>query len=147
LQPRGARRIRFAENFDPRRASSRTNGEPEGATMANDYVTTAREVSENAQLLRQATPELMKGFAQMGATVYTNGALSAKTKELIALAIGISLRCDGCIAAHTKSAIKKGATREEIAETVATAIHMGGGPSMVYGGEALHAYDQFVREG
>lgn len=115
--------------------------------MANDYVTTARAVSENVRLLRQATPDLMKGFAQMGTSVYADGALSAKTKELMALAIGISLRCEGCIAAHTKSAVKQGATRAEVAETVATAIHMGGGPSMFYGGEALQAYDQLAREG
>jgi AhpD family alkylhydroperoxidase len=86
----------------------------------------------------------MKGFAQMGKATYTDGALSAKVKELIALSIGVSLRCDGCIAAHTKSAMDHGASREEIAEAVATAIHMGGGPSMVYAGEALRAYDQFV---
>jgi AhpD family alkylhydroperoxidase len=112
--------------------------------MANDYPATAKEVSENAQLLRQAAPELMKGFAQMGKATYTDGALSAKHKELIALAIGVSLRCDGCIAAHTKSAMDHGASRAEIAEAVATAIHMGGGPSMVYGGEALRAFDQFA---
>lgn len=115
--------------------------------MANDYVTSACEVSENAQLLRQATPELMKGFAGMGAAVYKDGALSAKVKELIALSIGISARCEGCIAHHVKSAIKHGASREEVSEVIATAIHMGGGPSMVYGGEALRAYDQLVQEG
>ncbi|MBK1697333.1 carboxymuconolactone decarboxylase family protein [Rhodovibrio salinarum] len=114
--------------------------------MATDYPATAKNVSENAQLLRQAAPELMKGFVQMGKATYADGALSAKVKELIALSIGVSLRCDGCIAAHTKSAMRYGATREEVAEAVATAIHMGGGPSMVYGGEALRAYDQFAAE-
>lgn len=115
--------------------------------MAHDYPNTAKEVSENAQLLRQAIPDLMKGFAGMGAATYKDGALTGKVKELIALAIGISLRCEGCIAHHTKSAIDHGATREEVSEAIATAIHMGGGPSMVYGGEALRAFDQFSNKG
>ncbi len=114
--------------------------------MAADYPQTAKEVSENAQMLRQAIPDLMKGFAGMGAATYKDAALSARTKELIALAIGISLRCEGCIAHHTKSAIAHGASREEVAEAIATAIQMGGGPSMVYGGEALRAYDQLTSD-
>ena len=66
----------------------------------------------------------------------------SKTKELIALAIGIAARCDGCLAFHAKAAAKYGATREEILETIAVAVYMGGGPSMIYGAEALEAFDQ-----
>jgi len=112
--------------------------------MAHDYKQVAAEVSENAQLLRQAVPEAMKGFAALGGGAYKDGALSPKIKELIALAIGITVRCEGCVGAHAKSAFQRGATREEVAEAIAVAIHMGGGPSMVYGGEALRAYDQFA---
>ena len=115
--------------------------------MATDYPTTAQGVSENAKMLREAAPDLMKGFFQMGKANYADGALSAKVKELMALAIGVSLRCEGCIAAHVKSAMDYGATREEVAEAVSTAVHMGGGPSMVYAGEALRAYDQFAAKG
>ena len=68
----------------------------------------------------------------------------AKTKELMALAIGIAIHCDGCVAFHTKMAHQQGATREEVAETVALALYMGGGPEAVYGGDALRAYDQFT---
>jgi AhpD family alkylhydroperoxidase len=62
----------------------------------------------------------------------------------MALAIGITVHCDGCVAYHTKMAHQHGATREEVAETVALAVYMGGGPAAVYGGGALRAYDQFA---
>jgi len=78
--------------------------------------------------------------------VYPDGALDNKTKELIALAIGVTVRCDGCVAHHAMACLDKGATREEIVEAIAVAIHMGGGPSMVYGAEALEAYDQHVKD-
>jgi AhpD family alkylhydroperoxidase len=68
--------------------------------------------------------------------------IETKTKELMALAIGIAVHCDGCVAYHTKMAHQHGATREEVAETVALAIYMGGGPAAVYGADALRAYDQ-----
>ena len=115
--------------------------------MATDFPATAKDVSESAKLVREAAPDLMKGFGMMGKATYADGALSGKVKELMALAIGVSLRCEGCIAAHTKSAIDYGATREEVAEAVATAVYMGGGPSMLYGGQALRAYDQFKAKG
>ncbi|MCC0056682.1 MAG: carboxymuconolactone decarboxylase family protein [Rhodobiaceae bacterium] len=72
------------------------------------------------------------------------GALDGKTKELIALAIGIAARCDGCLAFHAKAAIEAGASRAEILETIGVAIYMGGGPSMIYGAEALEAFDQLT---
>ena len=60
---------------------------------------------------------------------------------LYLLAIGITARCDGCLAFHAKAAKKHGATREEIIETIAVALYMGGGPSMIYGAEALSCFD------
>lgn len=115
--------------------------------MTSEYPKVADAVSANAKLLREAVPETMKGFAALGAATYKDGALSPKTKELIALAIGITVRCEGCVGAHAKQAYQRGATREEVAEAISVAIHMGGGPSMVYGGEALRAYDQFAEQG
>ncbi len=71
-------------------------------------------------------------------------AIDTKTKELMALAIGIAVHCDGCVAYHAKMAHHHGASRDEVAETIALAVYMGGGPAVVYGGDALRAYDQFV---
>ena len=71
-------------------------------------------------------------------------ALAMMTRRQSALAIGIAVHCDGCVAYHTKMAYQHGATREEVAETVALAVYMGGGPAAVFGGDALRAYDQFA---
>lgn len=100
----------------------------------------------NTQLttLRRAIPGAAAGFAQLAQAASAPGALDAKTKELIALAIGIDTHCDGCIGFHIKAAIRHGATRAEVAETVAMCIYMGGGPSMMYGAKALAAFDEFA---
>ena len=81
----------------------------------------------------------MTGFGQLHKAAVADGALSAKVKELIALAIAVSARCEGCIAFHTHSALKAGASRPEILD----AVLMGGGPSAMYACEAQEALEQF----
>ncbi|MDD7909740.1 carboxymuconolactone decarboxylase family protein [Pseudovibrio exalbescens] len=97
--------------------------------------------------MRPGIPGVMKGFGEVAKNAIAPGALDSKTKELIALAIGIAARCDGCLGYHAKAAIKYGATREEVMEAIGVAIYMGGGPSVMYGAEALSAYDTFKNEG
>ncbi|MEP1932270.1 MAG: carboxymuconolactone decarboxylase family protein [Roseibium sp.] len=97
--------------------------------------------------VRQGIPGVAKGFHEVARSAIKAGALDSKTKELMALAIGIGARCDGCLAYHSKAAAKFGATREEIMETIGVAVYMGGGPSMIYGAEALAAYDVFSEDG
>lgn len=94
--------------------------------------------------LRKGIPDTAKGFGDLAKAAIADGALEKKTKELIALAIGITARCDGCLAYHARAAARYGATREEILETISVAVYMGGGPSMIYGAEALDAYDQLA---
>lgn len=89
-------------------------------------------------------PDVMKAFSQLHHAGAAEGALSAKVKELIALGIAITVRCEGCIAFHVHDAIAAGATSQEIAETIGVAVLMGGGPSVVYGCEALQALEQFT---
>lgn len=88
-------------------------------------------------------PETMAGFGELHVAAVNKGALDTKTKELIALSIGIAVHCNGCIAFHVHDALKAGANRQEILESIGVAILMGGSPSMVYGCEALEALDQF----
>ena len=64
----------------------------------------------------------MAGFGQLHKAAVADGALSAKFKELIALAIAVSARCEGCIAFHTHSALKAGASRPEILEPLGVAV-------------------------
>lgn len=89
--------------------------------------------------LGQELPAPMAGFVQLHRTAVAEGALSTKIKELIALAIAITVRCDGCISFHVHDALAAGATRQEIVEAIGVAVLMGGGPSVVYGAEALDA--------
>lgn len=93
--------------------------------------------------LSQEVPATMEGFSELHTSSIAAGALSAKMKELIALGIAITVRCDGCISFHVHDALKAGAVRAEILETIGVAILMGGGPSVVYGCEALEALNQF----
>jgi AhpD family alkylhydroperoxidase len=72
-----------------------------------------------------------------------DGALSSKVKELIALAIAVADRCDGCIASHARGAVHTGATPQEVAEMLGVTIMMGGGPSTVYAPRAWEAYQEF----
>ena len=88
----------------------------------------------------------MPGFAAMHRSAMEEGALTTATKELIALAIGICSNCDGCIAFHVHDALKAGASRVEIEETIGVAIMMGGGLAAVYGADAMVALDQFEAE-
>lgn len=96
---------------------------------------------------RRGIPEVGKAFQQLAAAATAEGALDTKTKELIALAIGITARCDGCVAFHAGAAVRHGANREEVLETIGMAIYMGGGPSPVYGARALEAYEPFAEAG
>ena len=112
--------------------------------MGKDYRALADDVVAGAAALRNAAPEVMTAFGALGKAAYSDGALSKKTKELVALAIGVAVRCDGCVAWHAKSAAKLGATREEVVELLQVAIQMGGGPSSVYAGQALRAFDTFA---
>ena len=96
-----------------------------------------------ARELREHIPETYKGFAQLHDASLAEGALSTKFKELIALAIAVADRCDGCIASHARGAVRKGATPQEVAETLGVTIMMGGGPSTVYAPRAWAAYQEF----
>lgn len=111
--------------------------------MTNNYPELATDLGKSIARLRKGIPETMKGFSLMAGAATADGALDPKTKELIALAIGVAARCDGCIAFHAKAAVHHNARREEVLETLGMAVYMGGGPSMVYAAQALDAFDQF----
>ncbi len=112
--------------------------------MHKDWKEANRSLSEAISVYRRASPKAADGFSALAQAATVPGELDMKTKELIALAIGIAGRCDGCIGFHTKAAIQQGATRQEIIDTIDVAIYMGGGPSYVYGAQTLEAYDQLA---
>ena len=93
--------------------------------------------------LRGGSAEVMKGFSALARAALEAKALDTKTKELLALGIAVATRCDACIAFHAEAAVRHGATRDEVMETMGMAIYMGAGPSVMYAAQALEAFDQF----
>jgi len=114
--------------------------------MSTDFSALSNELDARAKTLFQAIPNFAKAIGQGRIAAYADGALDAGTKELMALVIGVAMRCEGCVAHHAKLCVKKGVKREELTEALAVAIQMGGGPAMAYAGEALAAYDQFAAQ-
>lgn len=112
--------------------------------MTKDFKQIADDVINGVGLIRQGAPDAVKAFGAFSSAATAPNALDTKTKELMALAIGIAVHCDGCVAYHTKMAHQHGASRGEVAETVALALYMGGGPAAVYGADAMRAFDQFA---
>lgn len=109
-----------------------------------DYVHEYHYLEERLIRLSQELPGPMSGFARLHRKAIEGGALSAKVKEMMALAISIVVGCDGCIAYHAHDAVKAGATRQELLETIGVALLMGGGPGSIYAAHALDAIDQFL---
>ena len=114
--------------------------------MSHDYQQLANELSGKLAEFRKEIPDTMKGFGQMSRAAHSDGALDNKTKELIALAIGIASRCQGCLAFHAKALVELGCTRAQFMEMLQVAVYMGGGPSLMTAAEALLAYESFGGE-
>jgi AhpD family alkylhydroperoxidase len=113
--------------------------------MSKDFKSITSDISAGTAELRKLIPDTMNSFGAMSKAATQTKVLDEKTKELIALALGVASHCDGCIGFHTRSLARLGATREEIGETLGMAIYMGGGPSLMYAADALRAFDQFAQ--
>ena len=111
--------------------------------MAN-YKEEAGKVFNFVGKLSEVQPKIAEGFKTLHGATGEDGAVSAKNKELTALGIAIAIRCEGCIACHVQDALKAGASKEEIEETIGVAILMGGGPSVVYGNKAHEAMEEMM---
>lgn len=115
--------------------------------MKTDYVELYRNLEERMAKLGTEIPGPMTGFARLHKKAVEDGVLSRKVKEMMALAIGIVVGCEGCIAYHVHDAVDAGATRPELLETVGVGLMMGGGPGSIYAAHALDAIDQFLPVG
>jgi AhpD family alkylhydroperoxidase len=110
---------------------------------AASYRDLTQGVSKNLATLRADLPEVMKGFSEMARAATQDGALDKKTKELIALALGVAARCDACIGFHVQTLVKLKVSKAELEEMLGMAIYMGGGPSLMYAANALAAFEEF----
>ena len=106
--------------------------------------TVLRELSPLHRELRRAIPDVYQGFGELHRAAFAEGALDPRTKELIALAIGVVEGCDGCIASHGQAAARAGATRQEAAEAIGVTFLMNGGPATIYGPRAYNAFCEFA---
>ena len=113
--------------------------------MIKHWAPLTEDIKALVRTMRGDTPNVMKAFSGLAQAASAPQTLDSKTKELIALAISVAIRCDDCIGFHVKAALDHGATRAEIVETLGMAIYMGAGPSVMYATHALEAYEQFAK--
>ena len=102
------------------------------------------ELSPLTRELRHTRPDVYKSFAELHKVSLAAGSLDVVTKELMAFAIAVAERCDGCIASHARAAAYAGASREQAAEAIGVALLMRGGPATVYGPRAFDAFCEFA---
>lgn len=112
--------------------------------MHKDWPGMAAELSVALKEVRGGAPDVMRAFGAMARAALEAKALETKTKELLALGIAVAVHCDACIAFHAEAALRQGATRDEVMETMGLAIYMGAGPSVMYAAQAVEAFDQFT---
>jgi AhpD family alkylhydroperoxidase len=111
--------------------------------MTKTYRQIIQRITGGMTTLRSDITDTMQGFFALAAAVTKNGALDKKVKEQVALAIGVSTCCDGCIGFHTKVMSDVGLTKKAFEETLNIAVYMSGGPSLMYAADAMLAYEQF----
>lgn len=107
-----------------------------------DYKAITASISKSLGDLRQEMPGVMAAFSGLAEAATQAGALDKKTKELVALALAVAARCDGCIGFHTQALAKLGASKAEVNEVLGMAIYMGGGPSVMYAADAMAAFNE-----
>jgi AhpD family alkylhydroperoxidase len=102
----------------------------------------AKETIKNLRKLRQLKPDLFKGFMDWDQAIFKDGALSAKTKELMAVTAAHVTACPWCIEDHVKRAVKLGATDEEIAEAAFVAMALRAGAAFAHSSIAMAVSDE-----
>jgi len=112
--------------------------------MSKDYREITRSVSASVSKFRTDQPDVIKNFNALSAAALRDGALSEKTKELMALCLSVAGHCDACIGFHVRTLVRLGATRAELEEALGVCVYMGGGPSLMYAADALAAYEQYA---
>src|SRR6202008_492846 len=110
-------------------------------TMMLDWNDYRKQLAAGVKEIGQLSPDTVKGYMNLSAAGQKMDRLGAKVRELIALAVAVSLRCDGCITVHTEAARKTGATKEEIAEALGVAVSVNAGAALVYSARTLDAFD------
>ncbi len=112
-----------------------------GDTMAEDVKAWFEDFGKSAAKVKEQVPNTINGFGGMFAKIMQDGAVSLKTKELIAVSIGVAIQCEPCIRLHVKKCLEIGCTRQEILEATSVAVMMSGGPAYTHMPMVLETID------
>ena len=114
--------------------------------MSTDFPGKFHDLQVLLGKMSREMPGTTAGFAHLHKEATAPGTLGTKVKELMALGIAVAIHCEDCIAYHVHDAVKAGATRSEVLETLSVAIMMGGGPASMYACEAFEALQQYENQ-
>jgi AhpD family alkylhydroperoxidase len=110
--------------------------------MMLDWNEYRRQLGAGVKEIGLLSPDTVKGYVELSSAGQKKDLLGAKTRELIALAVAVTVRCDGCITVHTEAALRHGATSEEIAEALGVAVAVNAGAALVYSTRVMDAVRQ-----
>ncbi|AEC20954.1 alkylhydroperoxidase AhpD core [Pusillimonas sp. T7-7] len=111
--------------------------------MMNNWIEQLSNLRKGGKALADHNPAVVKAYRGLNEALGEGSALDSKTRELIALAVAVTTRCDGCISSHSAAARQAGATEQEVAEALGTAIALNAGAAYVYSARAMEAFGQF----
>jgi AhpD family alkylhydroperoxidase len=111
--------------------------------MMLDWNEYRKQLALGVKEVGQLSPETVKGYIELSSAGQKADLLGAKIRELIALAVAVTARCDGCITVHAEAAIRHGATKEEIAEALGVAVAVNAGAALVYSARAMDAVKEY----
>lgn len=114
--------------------------------MMFDWNIYRKQLAEAVGGMSKLSPDTLRGYVQLSSAGTKTAHLDTKTRELIALAVGVTRQCDGCIAVHTDLAVKNGASQDEVMEALGVAIAVNAGAALVYSARAMDAYAARIAE-
>src|ERR1700726_1465196 len=117
-------------------AGEARNGDTDMMLDWNEY---RKQLAAGVKQVGQLSPDTVKGYVELSSAGSKKNLLGAKVRELISLAVAVTLRCDGCITVHTEAARRQGASDEEIAEALGVAVAVNAGAAMVYSARVIDA--------
>jgi AhpD family alkylhydroperoxidase len=107
--------------------------------MMIDWNEYQRQVKKGIAEIGRASTDIVRGYRMIGEAGKKTDLLGAKIRELIALAVAVTVQCDGCIVVHTEAALKNGATEQEIVEALGVAIQVKAGSALIHSTRVLDA--------
>jgi AhpD family alkylhydroperoxidase len=112
--------------------------------MIRDWKAYKGQIAGAVKEIGTSNPELVKAYAAFHHANSASKHLDGKTRELIALAVAATLRCDGCINVHSEAAVRHGASKDEIVDALGVAVMVNAGATMVYSAHTIDALNTYA---